>query len=101
MNIADLFVKEPVQWGLRGDPWLWDEMRIHFHNMPLPETAVELRGLLEKAYEVLTEHSLNDEQPFCVERFKRGGMSSGFVSPRFWLETAVPLLLGRWETATQ
>ena len=101
MNVSDLFAEEPWQWGLRGDPWLWEEMRTHFRNTPLPATAAELRGLLEKAYEALTGHPLSDEQPFCVERFKHGGMSSGFVSPRFWVETAVPLLLGRWETATQ
>lgn len=100
MNVADLFAQRPFQWGLRGDPWLWEEMQTHFHGVPLPATMEELRGLLEEAYEALTGHPLSDERPFCVERFKHGGMSSGFISPRFWVETAIPLLLGRYgETA--
>ena len=27
-TVSELFNEEPRQWGLRGDPFLWDEMRI-------------------------------------------------------------------------
>lgn len=101
MGVADLFVDEPVRWGLRGDPYLWRELGVWFGGVPLPGTVEEMRGVIEGGYEALTGRRLGDGPPFLVERFQHGGMSGGLVSPRFWVETAVPLLLGRWEAATQ
>jgi len=38
--VADLFDPEPEQWGLRGDPYLWREMKETF-----AETQLETRTL--------------------------------------------------------
>jgi molybdenum cofactor cytidylyltransferase len=38
---------------------------------------------------------LSHPDSFYVERYGHGGMSSGLVSPEFWRDTAVPLLLAR------
>jgi hypothetical protein len=35
-SISDLFLPEPLQWGLRGDPYLWREMAEHFKGGLFP-----------------------------------------------------------------
>ncbi len=95
-TVASLFQEEPVQWGLRGDPYLWREMRSHFERIPLPATADELSILIETAFESLTGHSISASNPFFVERFSHGGMSSGHISPEFWRDKAISLLRDRY-----
>ncbi len=94
--VADLFQDKPWQWGLRGDPYLWQEMANHFAGTPLPDTAAQLEQLLSQAFETLTGQPITAEKFVAVERFPRSGMSGGMVSPEFWRETAVPLLLKRF-----
>jgi hypothetical protein len=95
-TVASLFLKEPIQWGLRGDPYLWREMRSHFERVPLPAAADELSTLIETAFELLTGHSISTSNHFFVERFSHGGMSSGHISPDFWRNEAIPLLRARY-----
>lgn len=95
--MADLFQKKPGQWGLRGDPYLWQEMADHFAGTPLPGTAKQLEQLLIQTFETLIGQPITAETFIAIERFPRGGMSGGLVSPEFWRETAVPLLLKRYE----
>lgn len=95
-TVAALFDPPPPQWGLRGDPYLWQELRRHFERTPLPPTAAELTTLLETAFETLTDHPLATPAPFFIERFAHGGMSSGHISPTFWRDEALPLLLARF-----
>ena len=95
--IASLFDPTPSQWGLRGDPYLWEELRSNFSAVPLPESAKELQALLEKEFEALTETPLTtDKDILVIERLAHGGMSSGGVSIPFWRETAIPLLIRRY-----
>ena len=96
-TIASLFSPRPWQWGLRGDPYLWDEMRAYFGDTPLPEHSEALQTLLEAAFEALTGSPLNSEKDHIfVARLAHGGMSSGGVSFQFWRETAMPLLIERY-----
>lgn len=95
--IATLFEKRPMQWGLRGDPYLWEEMQTHFLTAPLPESADQFKVTLEAAFESLTGIPISSEQEFIfIERLAHGGMSSGGVSLRFWRETAIPLLIEQY-----
>ncbi len=91
-----LFEPPPSQWGLRGDPYLWQEMRDVLKNQALPEDEKELRRLLETTYEEITGASINDSRLIFIERFNHGGMSGGGISPKFWAEQAIPLLLERF-----
>lgn len=98
--IASLFDERPWQWGLRGDPYLWEEMQTNFIATPLPETADQLKVALEAEFLSLTGHPINSEQEFIfIERLAHGGMSSGGVSIPFWRETAIPLLIERYNQA--
>jgi hypothetical protein len=94
-TIGDLLEHEPHQWGLRGDPYLWREMRIHFAETPIPQTADALLREIEKAFLLLTGRAISSTENFRVQRFAHGGMSSGLICPEFWRERALPLLTER------
>ena len=90
-QIARTFA-EPQQWGLRGDPFLWKELREHFLKTALPDTSEEFVQLVESKIEDLIGSDLRSDQPIFVERYDAGGMSSGHISPEWWLTKGVPLL---------
>lgn len=86
--VSDLFEPSPIQWGLRGDLFLWLEMRQALCQVNLPKDTDELAAIISAAFQALTGKSLisrvGDSELF-VERFSRGGMSSGYVSSLYWL----------------
>lgn len=94
--IGDLFEVEPEQYGLRGDTYLWVEMREHFSQVTLPQTTSELEEQMAQAFLLLTGHSISSSKSFRVERFAHGGISSGFVSPGFWRGRAMALIKKRY-----
>ncbi len=95
MKVSEIFIDEPVQWGLRGDPYLWREMKDQLEVVEMPASAKDLQKLIKSTYQEVTGHSIHDNKPFVVSRFKHGGMSSGAISPEYWLNKAIPLLIGR------
>lgn len=94
---TELFEQRPSRWGLRGDPYLWQELQAHFANSLLPEEASELQQQLGAAFHLLTGASLSTQGSVRVERFPTLGMSGGLVSVDFWRESAVPFLLSRFQ----
>jgi DNA polymerase-3 subunit epsilon len=94
--IGDLFEAEPDQYGLRGDTYLWQEMRAHFTEVPLSENASGLKQQVEQAFLLLTGQPMSGTESLRVERFAHGGISSGRISRTFWRERALPLLMKRW-----
>jgi hypothetical protein len=96
-SIGRLFDNPPATWGLRGDPFLWQAMQLHFSATPLAANSDDLINQLKNAFQLLTLHSIEETEFFFVEKFAQGGMSSGGVAPKFWREKAIPLLLARFE----
>jgi len=95
MIIADLFEPAPGQWGLRGDPFLWAEMRHAFCHVPIPDNPDDLAPFVKSAFFTLTGSELSPSVEVRVDRFARGGMSSGMVSGEFWSETFIPMVQER------
>lgn len=95
-TIGDLFDPEPLSWGLRGDPYLWREMRHHFRNTPLPATANDLEKIIHAAFEELTGKPITTESMFYVEEYAHGGMSSGHISTDSWQDKLIPELCSRY-----
>ena len=95
-NISSLFELPTIQWGLRGDPYLWNEMKMQLADVAMPASAAELKQILENEFQAITGHAVDHHEHFVVDRFRGGGMSSGMVSPVFWQGTAIPLLLSRY-----
>ena len=96
-TLSNIFQDEPARWGFRGDPFLWREMKVTLGDHEYPETEEQLTMLLEQTYQQLTGASLSSREPIFVERHSHGGMSSGHISPEFWAEQAIPLLLERYQ----
>lgn len=96
--ISDLFEPRPSWWGLRGDPYLWDELKESFAGVPLPASTDELEAVIINAYEQLTDHPFARTEHFRIDRYPQRGMSGGGISPKFWKETGLPLLLSRFES---
>jgi hypothetical protein len=51
MKVSEIFEEEPRHWGLRGDPFLWRELKEIFKEIDMPDTPQELQVLIEKEYE--------------------------------------------------
>ncbi|WP_324679141.1 hypothetical protein [Hymenobacter sp. GOD-10R] len=93
--LQHLFHPEPGQWGLRGDPHLWRELRQVFEVLQLPDSPAAIEALLHHLYlNLVGEVAVAGRQPF-VARYASGGMSSGHVAAAFWLEKGFPLLQSR------
>ena len=95
-HIGDLFKEDPPQWGLRGDPYLWSEMRKYLSTIPIPDSISDLVKEIEKAFLFITGKPISSLQHFFVEQFAHGGMSSGYISPEFWREKVMPLIKKRY-----
>ena len=95
MKISEIFEEEPIQWGLRGDPFLWRELKKRLKEVDMPETPFELQALIEREYENSTGHPISYQKLFAIERFRSHGMSNGVICPEFWLKKGIPLLVRR------
>ena len=52
--VSKYFDPEPIEWGLRGDPHLWRNMKQKTETTNIPTTANELEKLLRKLFKELT-----------------------------------------------
>jgi hypothetical protein len=96
LTIGELFRKEPDCWGARGDPYLWSDMRDLLRDTLPPQNPDKLEKTIRAAFFVLTDHDMDERDMFFVERYDKGGMSSGHVSPETWRNSLLPLLKQRW-----
>lgn len=95
-SISQLFTPEPYRWGLRGDPWLWRDMRERLASVSLPATEDALAAIIAATFEQLTGHPIPHPEHIHLPRYDHGGMSGGMVMPEWWRETAIPLLRQRY-----
>jgi len=95
-TLSLIFQDEPLRWGLRGDPYLWSEMKNILGELAYPNTEEDFIILLQQTFEQLTGKSIKELHSIFVERYSHGGMSSGHVSPQFWIEEGFPMLRERF-----
>ncbi len=93
--VSDLFEPAPHTWGLRGDLFLWLEMRQALCHVEIPQQPEGLAQTISAAFTALTGMALTRSVNFPVKRLARGGMSGGMVSSQFWSEEFIPLLQQR------
>lgn len=95
-SLVDAFDLAPGQWGLRGDPHVWQALRDHVGGTPTPSDPDEIRAVLVEGLREVADLDVDTAQePIHREEFAHGGMSSGMVDPSFWREQAIPLLVDR------
>ena len=58
-----------------------------------PESEQALEQLLEAEFQRLTGFPVTHAAPVFLAKYDHGGMSSGGVSPQFWRETGIPVLV--------
>ena len=92
-DLSLIFENKPEQWGLRGDPYLWDEMKDAFCGEPLDISERDLAGKICNYYEKAVGEPLKYGSNVFVERFAHGGMISGHVSGEFWICRGIPILI--------
>lgn len=105
-TVGSLFEREPTRYGLRGDPYLWRELRARFADTPLPDDWFTLRTLIADTIEQVVGVSLtsrestpwhDDSAAVHLPEFDPGhGMSAGAVHLPWWAHTGVPILLDRY-----
>ncbi len=103
MNISAvaIFDKSPGSWGLRGDPYLWNDLKEHFAAFSIPFPEEDFIREMGRAFETITGGKMEEKDFIHVSQYEHGGMSSGMVSPEFWQNTALPLLIERLRVLNQ
>ncbi|MFE4959623.1 hypothetical protein ACFRCW_37970 [Streptomyces sp. NPDC056653] len=100
VKMADLFDPEPEQWGLRGDPYVWRDLRDHLSGTDIPTSVDEVASLLRAAFSELVGLDLvtAPEPHVYREHYAHGGMSSGHVDLHTWRDRLMPMLVERART---
>jgi hypothetical protein len=100
MKMSALFDTEPRTWGLRGDPYLWHDLRAHLAGRDVPASAGELTDLLYEAFRELVGTDLASDPATSVHRdqYAHGGMSSGMICLDAWRQRLMPMLAERART---
>ena len=94
----DTFFEHPSQWGLRGDPFLWDALRKSFMTIPPPHSSKGFVALLKSEFKRMVGVPITHDSDVYVEEFAHGGMSSGYISLSFWRERGIPMLQKNFES---
>ena len=96
MKLSVIFEEKPKRWGFRGDPYFWDYLKNLAENMDMI-SADELEKWIKEEYLSLSGKPLTDEDmDFAViKQFAHGGMSSGGVDNKWWVNEGIPLLKSR------
>jgi O-acetyl-ADP-ribose deacetylase (regulator of RNase III) len=105
-TVGSLFEREPIQFGLRGDSYLWRELRARFADTLLPDDWFTLKTLIMDTIEQVVGESFANRESASwddntamvyIPEFDPGhGMSAGAVHVPWWVHTAVPILLDRY-----
>lgn len=105
MNYAKIFAKGPTQWGLRGDPFLWDALGWHLSNQnseAIPRTEKTAISEIERGLENLTGGLFfSGAEEVNIGWLPKGGMSGGTIHIGTWRTKLIPLILQRIEEAAQ
>lgn len=94
-NMSFLFDEKPNNWGLRGDPYFWEYLKEVFSNCSYKIKYKELKKIILDEHLKLTGIKLTRKSVGRCDKFAHGGMSSGLISGKFWIEDALPLLKQR------
>lgn len=95
--MAGLFECLPMNWGLRGDLYLWKEMQEFLIGVSIPEDKLSFETIIADAFEKITVKPIDTAEPFYLKRFSHGGQSSGMIAPNYWRTKAIPFL---WSQVT-
>lgn len=98
--ISEIFISKPGQWGLRGDPYLWEELKLKFTDSLMNISPDEFDKKIDyEFFELLkNEGEQKSDEIYWFDKFPKSGMSGGMVSLKWWKEIGLPLLKKRYHT---
>ena len=82
-DLSVIFENEPRQWGLRGDQYMWQELKEENVGKEFPLTDFALAEIVARKFEEVSGVPLTIDATPYVERYAHGGMSSGHLSGLF------------------
>ncbi|MBQ9141470.1 MAG: hypothetical protein IJX63_06705 [Lachnospiraceae bacterium] len=97
--LSDLFIERPETFGARGDPYFWEYLERYFSKVEFPYSETWLTDDICRLYVQVTGEQLRVDSAPYVEEFAHGGMSSGVLCGEFWINRAIPLLVGKYREA--
>ena len=97
MNVSVIFMERPEKWGLRGDSYLWGDMSKFFESKDFPYDRDDFKSDFYRLFFKYCGKELGTEVMTYVPKYVRGDMQSGMVSHMFWQNTALPLLMNRFD----
>ena len=92
-----LLSEKPDSWGLRGDPYLWDDLFEESKNVKIPNDRHEVINTFKNIFEEVTEEEYPLKEDVLIEKYKHGGMSQGIISSEFWNKTVIEIILKRFK----
>ena len=96
-DLSIIFEDEPKQWGLRGDQYLWAELREECIGKEIPIKEDEIVRMVCKKFESVSGVPLTyDARPY-VEKYAHGGMSSGQLYGVFWIGRGMAKILENYK----
>jgi hypothetical protein len=98
-RLSTVFSDPPGQWGLNGEPELWEEFKAHFLQENEPGTEEKFLEELYDTFEELTGRPVQTDSFIYVKRFNRGGFGSGLIDPWNWRAVVIPTLARRYREA--
>jgi hypothetical protein len=92
-DLSLIFERKPSQWGMRGDPFMWDELQEKCvgESLDLDEDGIVM--MVCDHFKAITGKALTYDAEAYVEKYAHGGMSSGQVCGMFWMARGIPLLI--------
>lgn len=93
--VSVIFEEQPEQWGFRGDPYLWEEMRKEFSKVPMTISSEDFVKEFKAIFEKLTGNPLTSKKDIFLLKYAHGGMSSGRICGEFWNKKVLPMLVDR------
>lgn len=93
--VSAIFEEKPKQWGFRGDPYLWEELKKEFSTVSVTISLEDFVKKFKETFEKLTGNPLTSGCHTFLFKYAHGGMSSGQICGEFWIDKALPLLLER------
>lgn len=93
--VSDIFRERPEQWGLRGDPYFWDDLQTVFAFEDVSMTEEALSDKVHMFFKRKAQEELTENSTCYVEDYAHGGMSSGYLSGEWILNRCIPMLQER------
>lgn len=96
-TLGDGFDVVSRQWGLRGDPHVWRQLRDRVAETPTPPSAATIRAVLVTAIREICDVDIDncDEEIVYRDYLDHGGMSGGSISVEWWRSQGLPLIVER------